>query len=218
MSKAIWQNFIGSTFGRLTVLSRDEEITKMRSRTYVRCRCSCGTEKSVKWQAIKDEDIVSCGCLVSEVLAERNTTHGGASRDKRSRDIEYSSWTGMMKRCHNENDKLYPYYGARGIKVTPEWCGEDGYERFLAAIGWSPGIGYSVDRIDNSRGYEPGNVRWATAKEQARNRRSTLYATLGTETLPVVVWCEKLGLAYKTVHYRLRRGWSAEKAFGIVIE
>ncbi len=85
---------------------------------------------------------------------------------------EYSTWCNMKSRCNNPRRLNYKYYGGRGIRVCDEWAGADGFERFLAHIGPKPSPRHSVDRIDNARGYEPGNVRWATAQQQVRNQRN----------------------------------------------
>jgi hypothetical protein len=75
----------------------------------------------------------------------------------------------MIRRCENPNDQAYPRYGGRGITVCPEWRAD--FAAFLRDVGRRPNPELSIDRIDNDRGYEPGNVRWATAKQQANNRR-----------------------------------------------
>lgn len=131
--------------------------------------------------------------------------HGFACRGiKRSR--EYRIWGGMCSRCHNPNCRLYYAYGARGIRVCEAWRGLGGFELFLAHIGTAPSSRHSVERIDNDRGYEPGNVRWATQREQCRNTRRTHWVKIRGERRSLIEWCELAGLNYKMVHSRWRRG------------
>ena len=84
-----------------------------------------------------------------------------------SRTGMYKAWTQMLQRCNNPNTKEFPAYGGAGIRVCERWYD---FENFLADMGARP-EGTSLDRIDGTRGYEPGNCRWATAKEQLANRR-----------------------------------------------
>ena len=105
--------------------------------------------------------------------ADKNRTHG------LSKTPEYSCWKGMKKRCYNPADKRYVDYGARGITVCDQWL--NNFPAFLEHIGNMPTDGqtWSVGRIDNNKGYCPGNVRWETLPEQARNRRRQRNNTSG---------------------------------------
>ena len=103
-------------------------------------------------------------------------------------------------------------YFERGIRVFDGWVGEGGFERFLQHIGRQPGDGYTVDRIDNDRGYEPGNVRWATRKEQSRNQRTNVMITVDGVTKCMSDWCASSGLKMTTVKERLKLGWSESDA------
>lgn len=135
--------------------------------------------------------------------------HGEARRGHKT--PEYNTWTGIRKRCHNPKDHLYPYYGGRGIFMCEAWRAS--YEKFVQDVGRKPGPEFSLDRKDNERGYEPGNVRWATDAEQRRNKRSNVYATLNGETRILKDWAELYGVPYKRVHQRVRvHGWSLERA------
>src|SRR3954468_10898783 len=97
-----------------------------------------------------------------------NTSHGNDRRGLRT--PEYQAWLRMKKRCFNPRSKDYADYGGRGITVCDEW--KDDFAAFMAHIGPRPSPVHSVDRIRNSEGYRPGNVKWSTRTEQSRNRRS----------------------------------------------
>lgn len=112
----------------------------------------------------------------------------------------------MIQRCHNDKQRLFRYYGGRGIRVAAIWHGPGGFERFLAHIGDRPGPGFSVERKDNSMGYEPGNVEWATRTTQMRNTRRAILVTIDGAEKPLKAWCKELGVSYKLAHARIRKG------------
>jgi hypothetical protein len=127
--------------------------------------------------------------------------------------VEYYAWANMKTRCYNPNYFLYFRYGGRGIKVCDEWV--KSFTKFLEDVGEKPTKDHSLDRIDNNGDYEPNNVRWATKKQQTDNRRSTILVTVGDVTLPLIDWCHKTGVQYKTAHARIKRGWTRERAIGL---
>jgi hypothetical protein len=155
-------------FGEWTVLGEAKPYERRtakangRQRTAL-CRCSCGTVRIVAAQTLKNGMSTSCGCLRNAATSQRNVTHGLSTLP------EYKTWCGMKDRCHNPKNKFFHIYGGRGIEVCPEW--RDNFGAFFAHVGPKPSPKMSIDRIDVNRGYEPGNVRWATASQQSRNRR-----------------------------------------------
>lgn len=86
---------------------------------------------------------------------------------------EYQALINARSRCTNPNVPCFADYGGRGIKVHPDWCGRGGFDRFLAHIGPKPSPSLTLDRLDNDKGYEPGNVAWRSRKDQMANRRPT---------------------------------------------
>lgn len=151
----------------------------------------------------------SCGCWNLEQAVTNNTTHGLFGT------MIFNEWQGIKQRTGNPNHPDWLRYGGRGITFWPAWSAscESFRAGVLAECGRLPGPGESIDRIDNSRGYVPGNIRIATAKKQARNRRSNRPITFNGETLLLVEWSERTGIAHSTIISRLDRyGWSITRA------
>jgi hypothetical protein len=122
----------------------------------------------------------------------------------------YRRWLAMHQRCVNSSLADYDIYGGRGIRVCERW---QSFENFLADMGEQPD-GKSLDRYPDTNGnYEPGNVRWADPKQQARNKRNNLLMTFRGQTLCQSEWAESLGIHKETLRKRLAMGWSVEKAF-----
>ena len=119
----------------------------------------------------------------------------------------YRTWQAIIVRCTNPNHVAYHRYGGRGIAVCDAWRT---FANFFADMGTRP-PGHSIDRIDNDKGYEPGNCRWATAKSQGRNRGAKTYE-VGGERLVLVELAERYGVAMTTLRMRLSRGCPLELA------
>lgn len=162
-------NMVGKNFGRLKVLG--EAGMSVSKKVKWLCLCSCGNECVVVGSDLRNGHTASCGCLKSERTSQRNTKNAKhhCRTGPHGRTTEYVIWTQMKQRCNNQNATGYKNYGNRGISVCPQW--NESFESFLRDVGQRPGPLFTLDRIDNSKGYEPGNVRWATWVEQAQNRR-----------------------------------------------
>lgn len=155
----------GNRYGRLLVLGKSP--LQPTEHAYWLCRCECGTLVSVAGGQLRKGRVRSCGCLNLDSLRARRThgkTIGGHHR-------VFRIWNAMKQRCHNPKQPHYERYGGRGITVCEEW--RNSFEAFYRDMGDPPSPAHSIDRIDNDRGYEPGNCRWATPLEQRHNRRDT---------------------------------------------
>lgn len=184
---------IGQKFGKLLVISREANRIDSRGKKKSRwlCQCECGSAKIVLGSYLRCGTSKSCGCAKSEFLSQAKTTHGHGRKGKQT--PTYRSWSEMIARCNNPKSRIYSYYGGRGITVCPRWRK---FENFLADMGARPD-GTSLDRWPNVNGnYEYGNCRWATKKEQARNRRSNCIVNYNGEKLTLTEAAERENIPY----------------------
>lgn len=154
------EDFTGRVFGRLTVLSHENK----RKNGYIvwKCQCECGNICYKKSLDLKTS-YGSCGCYTIEKSKEHNTKHG------KTYSREYNSWQGAKSRCLNKNNKDYPRYGGRGIKVCDRWL--ESFDNFYEDMGDRP-EGYTLDRIDPNGNYGPSNCRWADSYTQNHNKKT----------------------------------------------
>ena len=164
-------------FGRLTVTGEAEPYVDPKSgRKYRRWHvlCDCGNTKAVAENNLRSGRTTSCGCVRNDPTMSTCVTH------RMSGTPEYAAWESMIRRCTSMTWKQYKDYGGRGITVCDEWL--HNFAAFYAHVGPRPegcypsGISlWSLDRIENDGDYEPGNVRWATRRQQQENRRCSVH-------------------------------------------
>lgn len=155
----------GQRFGRLRVTWPDG---RTRSGIIWTCICDCGAITHIPASRLREGKSGSCGCRTREATATRIGAISPTFRHGMCESREYRTWASMLKRCTKPGAKAFPYYGGRGIAVCDRWL--HSFENFYADMGPKP-QGLSIDRINNDGNYEPGNCRWATAKQQAANKR-----------------------------------------------
>lgn len=204
-------NRTGLIYGRLTVLRY--KGTNRFNKALWECRCECGKVIVTKGSHLANGETQSCGCYMRDLASQRKT-HG------QSKTSLYSLWCQMIARCDDPRNKNYPQYGGRGISVCKSW---HLFVNFAADIGQRPAK-HTLDRINNNGGYwcgkceecieyrRPPNCRWATAIEQANNKRNNRMLTYQGETLALPQWARRLGVVPSRIAVRLHIGWSVERA------
>lgn len=188
----------GQVFSMLTAIE-EKGKDKRQNLTWL-FQCECGNSLIATVSNVISENTKSCGCLATIGKA----THSACGTP------EHKAWGSIKDRCFCPTNCNYKYYGARGITMCAEW--RTSFRAFYNHIGPRPSSSHSIDRIDVNGNYEPGNVRWATALEQANNRRNNKLIEFNGTALTCSQWSVRLRFNRRTVHSRLRDGWSVEKA------
>lgn len=161
------------------------------------CKCDCGKEVICVASRVRFNRVNFCKSCRIKKTAEKIKQHG-----KRN-TAEYRIWMGMKQRCKKGKLREQKSYKLKNVTVCKEW--EKSFEKFFSHIGPRPSKKHSLDRIDNSKGYLPGNVRWATSSEQQRNKDVSVFVTNGAEKLHINDVALRLGISRGAAHLRLKR-------------
>lgn len=194
------RDLTGRRFGRWTVLER------VKGPWWI-CLCVCGTIRAVRRGSLVKGTSTSCGCRRAEVTAKRNHIHGA------SYTSEYWAFRNARQRCTDPTDSRYYRYGGRGIQFR-----FNSFTEFYKEMGAKPSPYHSLNRVDNDGHYEKGNLQWATATEQARNRASNITLTLKDVTKIIMEWSESVDIPYGTLLRRHAVGWCDTCALTIPVK
>lgn len=192
----------GKVFGRLTAIKK---VGKQNGKEIWLCHCSCGNDKVVRRDHLLSGAVVSCKCYQREKLDEALITHGCSNKRI------YRIYKCMINRCYWKKHPQYKYWGGKGITVCDEWR-----TSFVSFMKWSYQNGYredlSIDRIDSNGNYSPENCKWATPKEQSRNREYVKNFEFHNEKHCLTEWAEILNLSIHSLrNFVYRTGESSMK-------
>lgn len=196
-----FKDVTGRIYGQLTVQSFSH-LNKHGQAVWV-CTCTCGKKKPVCISNLTAGNTISCGCVREMRQKTNRLTHGLCKTP------EYKTWTRMLTRCFNKRNRGYRYYGSRGITISPRWLR---FENFYRDMGPRPSAQYSIERKDNAGNYCKQNCKWATKKEQMRNRTITHFVKYKGRQMSLAGLCEAFHLNYNRVKRRLQLGWAVKDA------
>lgn len=195
------KNISGQRFGQWTVLSRAAQNGKGRNARWL-CRCDCGNEVEVLGNQLRRNKSTGCRKCVGDKIAEAKTIHG----DCGSRT--YSCWSNMRSRASSNEILELSRYAKRDITICDRWSS---YQNFVEDMGHCPSDKHSIDRENNDLGYYKENCRWATQKQQQRNKSSNRIIEYLGRKMCAAEFSEITGIKYWLVTHRARLGWSAER-------
>lgn len=202
----------GTRFGRLVAVGEGTPavLPSGQIRRRISCTCDCGAKLDVHLDSLRRGLSQSCGCFKAERASETQFKHG----QSKPGNMLYRLWSNIKTRAVSGTGANSHRYIGRGITMYAPWVND--FSAFSCWIAESLGKRperYSINRIDNNKGYEPGNLEWASQKEQTNNTSKNVFVTYGSDTLTLAQWAERTGVDRGTLWYRLRkRNWPVEKA------
>lgn len=188
----------GQVFGPWTVDRLGSRVTG-KDAVWI-CICPCGREQSIKqWNLVSGiKRVPHCRLCRKESFLFRDYPS------------EHNSWKCMRARCYQPKTDGYERYGGRGVTVCDRW--RNSFNAFLEDMKPKATPDLTIERLNNSGHYEPGNCVWASPIDQSANREVTIFMTVKGITKPLTAWCRELGLTRFVVWGRLKKGWSHEQA------
>jgi len=195
-------NLTGKKFGKLTVMERANN-DKSKNTQWV-CKCDCGKIAVFRADHLKKGATKSCGCSKGEAISISKLKHG------MRRTKLYGVWNSMIQRCKNPNTCGARLYHDRGISVCPEWQEFETFKNWALQNGYADN--FTIDRIDNNKGYYPENCRWVDLITQANNKRTNRIIEFNGEKKTLAQWVREYNAEYGKVWLRLKRGWDFERA------
>jgi hypothetical protein len=193
-----------------TVKRKDGKGTRSRCMA----ECGCGNISEYDKSNVDRGNTKRCRKCANESRGKKHSKHGCSISNKSANKEGYSNytiWQAMKRRCYLETAKSYSDYGGRGIKVCDSWL--NSFDNFISDMGYRPTSKHEIDRIDTNGDYSPDNCRWATKKENARNKRNTVRLAIDGVTKPLVEWAEVSGESCGNIKNRIRNlGWSNKEA------
>jgi hypothetical protein len=211
---------IGDKYNKLTIIKlvNYQEDSGRKSKGCI-CQCECGNIIGpIRLRNLLNGDNMSCGCyqqsIHSKQMADRNYKHGYSTRN--NREPLYIIWGAMIDRTENTNRSDSKYYSEKGIMVCEEWRNDyTKFREWSLNNGYRPGL--SIDRIDNSLGYCPGNCRWIPLNQQNLNKTSNRYLEYNGISKTITDWGRETGLSWNTINSRLKKGLTVGQALGYEI-
>lgn len=200
-------------FGRLVVV---RQVQTSKPGKHWLCQCDCGNTCIRRTGALRDKTRTnkSCGCARDDSIRKAHAAAIKATTLWSGPHKKHLKWllTNMKKRCYNQSDTHFQWYGGRGIKICDLWLADSSaFYDWCIANGYHPGL--SIERINVDEGYSPDNCTFIPIAEQQRNTTKNRFVSWKGETMCLADWSRKLGIRYGALQHRLDRGWSIDKAF-----